>query len=83
MNIELKLYASLASYLPAGAKDNKSLVNVPDGLSVRAVMDHFKLPLDQCHLVILNGVFVAPEARMTTTMKAGDTLALWPPVAGG
>jgi molybdopterin converting factor small subunit len=34
-------------------------------------------------LVLLNGKYIAPEARGTTTLTEGDVLAIWPPVAGG
>lgn len=83
MKIELKLFATLAEFLPTGAKDNIAFVDLPDGMTVQAVIEHFNLPQEQCHLVILNGVFVLPEKRAVEAMKEGDTLALWPPVAGG
>ncbi len=35
------------------------------------------------HLVLLNGVYLTPEQREQATFKEGDTLAVWPPVAGG
>ena len=57
-------------------------VEVSDSASVDTVISDFNLPLDLVHLVILNGVYVAPEAR-GQVMSEGDTLAIWPPVAGG
>lgn len=83
MNVRLKLFASLADYLPPHAKDNIAEVELPEGITVAGVIDHYNLPIEQCHLVLLNGVFVVPERRATQAMVAGDTLALWPPVAGG
>ncbi|MGB0712529.1 MAG: MoaD/ThiS family protein [Gammaproteobacteria bacterium] len=83
MRIELKLFATLTQHLPAGAKDNIARVDVPSGMSVEWVIDHFQVPREQCHLVIVNGVFVPPAQRGSELLKDGDTLALWPPVAGG
>jgi molybdopterin converting factor small subunit len=34
-------------------------------------------------LVLVNGKYIAPEARGTTLLQEGDVLAIWPPVAGG
>jgi sulfur-carrier protein len=33
--------------------------------------------------VLVNGVYQAPAVRETLHLKAGDALAIWPPVAGG
>jgi hypothetical protein len=35
------------------------------------------------HLVLINGVYVPPEERGTRMLAEGDTLAIWPPIAGG
>jgi len=35
------------------------------------------------HIVLVNGVYVAPADRATRTLAEGDVLAIWPPVAGG
>jgi molybdopterin converting factor small subunit len=33
--------------------------------------------------VLLNGVYLDTDERGTTNFSDGDTLAVWPPVAGG
>ena len=47
------------------------------------VLAPFALPPRLTHLVLINGVFVPPEERATSFLKEGDTLAVWPPIAGG
>ena len=42
-----------------------------------------ELPPRLVHLVLVNGVYVAPEQRKARTLAPGDALAIWPPVAGG
>jgi molybdopterin converting factor small subunit len=32
---------------------------------------------------VLNGVYVHPSERDQAILRDGDTLAVWPPVAGG
>lgn len=82
-SVTVKLYASLAEYLPAGAVDNAAPVAVPAGTSVGGVLRRMGVPSEHCHLVLINGVFVPPGERDTRALAAGDTLAAWPPVAGG
>lgn len=83
MKVRLKLFATLSEYLPPGARHNVAEVQVPDGATPHQVMDLCRVPRDQAHLVVLNGVFVLPHQRNSLALSEGDTLALWPPVAGG
>ena len=41
------------------------------------------LPPKLVHLVLVNGRYIEPEQRLTQTLKEGDVLAIWPPIAGG
>ncbi len=80
----VKLYASLSDYLPPGTKANAVKVPLPsDEATVEAILAQFKVPMEQCHLVLLNGLFIAPSHRADCTVADGDTVAAWPPVAGG
>jgi molybdopterin converting factor small subunit len=83
MKIRVKLYASLAEYLPAGASKNEADLEVNEGVSPTQVILRLGLPEKMCHMVLVNGVYIDPEDRGTATLEAGDHLAIWPPVAGG
>ena len=83
MQVTLKLYASLGSYLPAHADRNMAPVDIAEGTSIKELLDRYNVPRESCHLVLLNGVFQAPAIRATVTLKPGDAVAVWPPVAGG
>jgi sulfur carrier protein ThiS len=83
MRITVKLYATLGEYLPPGAQRNVGTVDVPEGSTVLAVIEMLKLPPQRVHLVLVNGMYIAPEARVNTKLEAHDALAVWPPVAGG
>jgi len=84
MRITLKLYASLTQYLPADARtSNRVQLDVPEGSTIAQVVEPYNLPPKLVHLVLINGVFVAPADRGKPLLKEGDVLAIWPPVAGG
>lgn len=83
MRIKLKLFATLSEQLPAHAKANLAEVEVPDGATAVQVIDQFSVPREMVHLVLVNGIYLPPEARETQSLNSEDTLAIWPPVAGG
>jgi sulfur carrier protein ThiS len=88
MQIVVKLHATLTDYLPrddSGRKPayNQLPIEVPDGIDVQSVIDRFHLPPRLVHLVLVNGVYVAPSSRAGRRLSAGDALAIWPPIAGG
>jgi sulfur carrier protein ThiS len=83
VKVTLKLFATLADYLPAGARGNLAELEFADAPTVAAVIESFKLPPRLVHLVLVNGNFVGPEARAQRVLDEGDTLAIWPPIAGG
>jgi molybdopterin converting factor small subunit len=83
MKVTVKLYATLSDYLPPGSRNNRVEIEVADAAAVDAVLRPFSLPPKLTHLVLLNGTYIAPEARASTRLAEGDTLAVWPPIAGG
>ena len=83
MHVTIKLYATLGDYLPPGSKNNRVEADIADHSTVTAALAPFALPPKLTHLVLVNGVFIPPNERATTRLQAGDTLAVWPPIAGG
>jgi molybdopterin converting factor small subunit len=84
MNITFKLFATLTDYLPAEARrSNQITLDVPVDASIGQIIEPFGMPPKLVHLVLVNGKYIAPDARGTTTLTEGDVLAIWPPVAGG
>jgi molybdopterin synthase sulfur carrier subunit len=83
MKVRIKLYAMLGDYLPSYAKKNEADVEFAVGISISAMLSSLGVPLEQCHLVLVNGVFVPPSERDSQSVVEGDALAVWPPVAGG
>lgn len=84
MRITFKLFATLQDYLPAEAKKTNALaLELEAETTVQQVIERFGLPQKLCHLVLIDGHFVPPAERATRELRDGETLAIWPPVAGG
>ena len=84
MQITFKLYASLGDHLPADRRQgNQMPLEVAPDATILDIIEPFNLPMKLVHLVLINGVFVPPEERGARTLKDGDVLAIWPPIAGG
>ena len=84
MQVTVKLYASLSDYLPRHARrEHQVRLEFSDATTLSQVVESMRLPADLVHLVLLNGVYVEPEARTETRLSDGDAVAVWPPIAGG
>lgn len=83
MKVNVKLYAGLGEYLPAGSTDHSTLVEAARETTLGQIIERLNVPPGRVHLVLLNGLYVQPADRDTRRLADGDTVALWPPVAGG
>jgi sulfur carrier protein ThiS len=84
MKITLKLFASLTDYLPAESKyTNVVALDIAADATIGQLVEQFRLPPKQVHLVLVNGSYIAPDQRAAQTLREGDVLAIWPPIAGG
>jgi len=84
MKVTLKLYASLSDYLPEEARKRNAMeLELASGTTIAQVIERQNLPAQQCHLVLIDGVYVPPAVRKERPLVEGETLAIWPPIAGG
>lgn len=83
MKISLKLFATLSDYLPPERSYNAIALEVGPDTTIGELVARFQLPPKLVHLVLVNGVYIAPGQRAERTLQDGDVLAIWPPVAGG
>lgn len=84
MKVTLRLHAKLSDCLPAEARAKGALdLDVDHGTTIASLITRFDVPRNLCHLVLIDGVFVPPAARSERVLAEGETLAIWPPVAGG
>jgi len=79
MTITVALYAGLARFLPSGAQGRKATVDVPDGAVVQDVIRRLGVPDDVLCIPVVHGTRVTAER----VLRDGETLSLFPPLAGG
>jgi len=80
MRIQVRLYASLQRFMPA-ERDGSSFhdMEVDEGVTVGEVLHALHVPAETVKLIFLNGI----HAQTDQTLKEGDRLGVFPPVAGG
>ena len=79
MKIEIALYATLSKYLPPGAEQRKAAIAARDGATAREIMTQLGIPQEHPNILLVNGKQANPDA----VLQDGDTLAIFPPLAGG
>jgi sulfur carrier protein ThiS len=80
MRIELKLYASLARFMPdKQGGSGANTFEIDDETTISDLLESLKVPTQQVKLIFLNGV----HAKGDHVLKEGDRIGVFPPVAGG
>ena len=77
MRVELRFFAGLREVLPPGEAPH--LAELPDGTTVRRVLETYGVPEEKPKILLVNGRHAAPEQEL----REGDVLSVFPPVAGG
>lgn len=79
MTVEVRLFATLARFLPPGSRDGSAVLDVPDGATIDAVLRCLGIPPGLDRVLLLNGSEADPEQPVRT----GDVIDVFPPLAGG
>ena len=79
MKIEVRLFATLAAYLPHREGGPSVWLEPGEGSSVKDVVGALPIPDGTPFVTLLNGRDAAPEQPLAD----GDVLSLFPPLAGG
>jgi len=79
MTVIVKLFATLARNLPPGAEGHSARVDLGAGVTVAQLLKHLEVPEGQAKLILVDGVHRSPD----TVLRDGDTVSVFPPIAGG
>jgi len=71
----IKFFANLRDFAPP-----KKIVTVPIGSTVKTILDMFTISKETKLIILING---SPHQTRETLIKDGDTVAIFPPLAGG
>jgi molybdopterin converting factor small subunit len=74
-HIQIKLFASLQKFMPASAEN----FAIETGITVGALIQQLNIPQDMIKLVFIDNV----HAELTSTLKGGERVGIFPPVGGG
>lgn len=80
MHIEVKLFANLRKNLPSGSSGGKAQLTVEDGATIHTVIAQLQIPVELAQMVLVNGEQTREFDRQ---LSDGDTVSIFPPVAGG
>ena len=84
MQVNVRLFASLRDLLP-DAERGRARLEVAEGASLLDLIGSLEIPDKQAQMVLVNGEQAPrrPAARAAVLLKEDDTVAIFPPVAGG
>jgi molybdopterin converting factor small subunit len=79
VKVEVRLFATLAPYLPPGGRDGAAVVDVPEGATPRDLARVLGIPMDLERVVLVNGT----DPPADQPLRDHDVITLFPPLAGG
>jgi len=79
VDVEVRLYAKLADYLPPAGRGSGATLTLPEGATVGEVLRALAIPPALPRLLLVNGVDAHPDRRLAS----GDVVSVLPPLEGG
>jgi len=80
MQVEVKLFANLRKLLPPGSSGSKAKVTLDEGATIDTLIHHLHIPVEMAQMVLVNG---EQTREFDRPLAEGDTVSIFPPVAGG
>lgn len=79
MTVQVRLFATLAQFLPPGGHGGSAMLDVPEGSTVGELTKRLGIPAGLDRVILLNG----REAEPAEPLRPGDAIDIFPPLAGG
>jgi sulfur carrier protein ThiS len=74
MKVELNLYASLARFVPRTGP-----MEIDGETTILGLLRRLDVPMEKVKIIFLNGIHASGDE----TLREGDRVGVFPPVAGG
>ena len=75
-SVQIKLYATLKKFMPASDDEP---IQIQPGITVQHLLEQLGIPKTEAKLIFVDGI----KASMTSTLKGGERVGVFPPVGGG
>ena len=79
MTVEVRLFATLAQFLPPGSESGTAVLKLPDGATIADVTRRLGIPATLECVVLVNGA----NADGSAQLHDGVVVDIFPPLAGG
>jgi molybdopterin converting factor small subunit len=79
VKVRLRLFATLADYLPPDADGDGITLALPDDATVADSLAQLRIPMGEPYLTVVNGDNAGPDRLLAD----GDEVTLFPPLSGG
>lgn len=79
MDIEIRLFANLAKFLPPGSVNKRAKISVEDDITIEGLMKKLGIPFNTNNIVMVNGFHKDIKEKISD----GDVISIIPPVSGG
>lgn len=74
-HVQIRLFATLQKFMPASAENYA----IEKGISISTLLQQLDIPENKAKLVFIDGL----KAELTTVLKGGERIGIFPPVGGG
>ena len=78
MQVTVKLFATLREYAKEGDR-GICVLDLPEETRIQEIVDMLKIPEGIPKILLINGV----QKKLEDVIQEGDTLSIFPPIAGG
>jgi len=84
VEIELKMFMKYKQFLPREAHDGKVKISLPDRATFQDLLRSIGMPAADDKIIVINGISHKQSAAVNAVvLHEGDTVAIFPPIAGG
>ena len=79
MEVKVKLFATLRDHLPEDSDGKSCQMEIDGNTTIDQIITQLEIPKEIPKIILVNGI----QGKIDHTLKEGDVLSIFPPVAGG
>jgi molybdopterin converting factor small subunit len=84
MQIKLKLFMRFKEYLPESGTNGIAQHEIAEGATFIDLLQDIRMPVEEDKIIVINGIsHKQGEEANALQLKNNDTVAIFPPIAGG